>query len=174
MTLGGPRNAADALDALAAVLLPGDKQWPAASELGVGAAMLEIAGRHGGNSAVVAEYAADPLDLSDDAVSAVATLQRANPVVFGLLRALAYEAYYTHPRVQAVLAERTGWRPGPAQPEGYPRVFALDRPADVEAVLRRGVVWRPDGSTTGAAVRAAQEENPVRDWTEEEIRQWRR
>ncbi len=169
------------LDLLAQVLLPGDGDWPAAGELRLGAAMLDIASRHRGNKDALDAYAGGlgakifDDDGDDEARhDAVAHLEHNEPAVFGLLRALAYEAYYAHPRVQDVLAAHTGRRPGPAQPAGYPQVFALDRAPDLSGVRARGLVWRDDGTETAATVRAAQEQDPMHEWTEEEIWSWRR
>jgi hypothetical protein len=166
------------LDLIAAALLPGDEHWPAADTLALGTAMTELAERHHDQLAQLQDLLADPPDglLAGSAVirvAAVRALESERPRLFELLRVLAYQAYYQHPRVQAVLAERTGARPGPAQPLGYPEVFTLARRPDTSAVQARGVCWRPDGTETGAAVRREQEAHLTREWTEEEIWSWR-
>lgn len=171
--------AAATLDALAAVLLPGSDAWPSARELCLGAAMVDIADRHPGNAGTL-DAAVDlipPAVISSDSgdgagIGAVSQLERDHGPAFALLRALAYEAYYAHPAVQQVLADRTGWRPGPAQPQGYPQVFRLDETLDIDAVRARGPIWRLDGTETAAVVRAAQEQDPMRNWSEEEIWLW--
>lgn len=172
-------SAADRLDRLAQALLPGDGDWPGAGDLRLGATMLDLATRHRGNSEAVEAYVdssgAEVFDEDGDGEArhdAVAHLEHDEPAVFGMLRALAYEAYYSHPRVQDVLAARTGRRPGPAQPAGYPEVFTLDRAPDLSGVRARGLVWRADGTETAARVRAAQEQDPMHEWTEEEIWSW--
>lgn len=173
----GPGDAAaSALGRLADALLPGDERWPAAGCLGLGPLILDLAGRHGGHLERLRRLLASPPAglLSPDRAGVTAALRQleaADPDLFGVLRALAYEAYYSHPRVQEVLAARTRWRPGPAQPLGYPRPAAPE--PDPSAVLARGVAWRPDGTQTGARVRREQERDLTRDWTEEEIRAWR-
>jgi hypothetical protein len=167
------------LDLLAATLLPGDEHWPSAGSLGLGTTMTELAGGRPGQLAQLRDLLADPPDglLAESAArreAAVRLLESERPGQFGLLRTLAYQAYYQHPRVQAVLAERTGLRPGPAQPLGYPAAFEIAGRPDTSAVLARGVRWRPDGTEVGARVRREQEADPSREWTEEEIWSWRR
>lgn len=173
-------SAHEVLTAVADVLLPGDGPWPPAGALGLGAAMADVATRDDATRAVVDAFlAAPPRALTGPAAdehartAALIDLETADPATFGVLRALAYETYYTHPDVQAVLAERCGFRPGPAQPRGYPQVFTLDIPPDLDGVRARGPRWRDDGTPTSAAVRAAQESDPDRQWSEEEIWQWR-
>lgn len=177
---GAPTRAhATVLGVAAAALLPGDDAWPDAGVLDLGEAMADIAGRHELSRALLETFiSAPPKALTDPATddatraAALAGLESAEPLVFGALRATAYEAYYTHPAVQGVLAERCALRPGPAQPQGYPQVFSVDAAPDLRGVRARGLQWRGDGTPTCAAVRAAQESDPDRQWSEEEIWQW--
>ncbi len=181
MTTSPGYDPSTVLAAAAAVLLPGDDTWPAAGDLHLGAVMADIAGRHELSRTLLETFAdAAPAALTDPATddatrtAALVALEGTDPLVFGALRAVAYEAYYTHPSVQEVLALRCGLRPGPAQPQGYPQVFSVDTIPDLRGVRARGLQWRDDGTPTCTAVRAAQESDLNRQWSEEEIWQWQR
>lgn len=169
---------ATTLDAVAGVLLPGDGRWPSAEALGVGARMLDLAAADPLRAAALEACSAVLTAVraaSDDTerTALVSELERSQPAPSAVLRMLAYQAYYEHAQVQQLIADRTGWRPGPAQPEGYPQVFELERPPDLRGVRARGVQWRPDGTATANQVRASQAAQPDRIWTEKEISAWR-
>jgi hypothetical protein len=166
------------LDRLAGTLLPGNAHWPDAGALALTEQITEIAGLRADSAAVLAAFEQRPPAglASDDGearVRAVAELEREDPATFGVLRSLVYEAYYRDSRVQQRLAERSGWRPGPAQPAGYLEVFRRSDAPDVSGVIARGITWRDDGSEVARAVRAEQEKDQRRTWTEKEISSWR-
>ncbi len=166
-----------AIDQLAGTLLPGDGRWPNAADLGLATTITEIAALRDASATALLRFTNSPpaglFGDPDEQVGAVRTMERERMVEFGLLRALVYEAYYRDARVQSIIAERSGWRMGPPQPQGYLEVFRHDPPPDLSGVLARGVRWRHDGTDTARAVRAEQENHPTRTWTEEEIKAWR-
>lgn len=118
----GPRTA-DTLNAYADTLIPGGDGWPAPSQAGVvahaetavtkNAALrgsllfaLQAVDVHAGRSRQVpfAELG------SGDKVEALTELESQNPAVFGAVRELIYDAYYSSAPVRAAVEERTGFR----------------------------------------------------------------
>lgn len=111
------------VEAWAVTLLPGNDRWPSAAEMGisdyvdrtlalaVGArapilrivddAQAEAFGRHG-----VAFVELAPEQRAD----ILRTVELVSPLVFTVVKELAYEAYYRHPAVIEALRAATGFR----------------------------------------------------------------
>ena len=126
-------------------LLPGNDAWPAAGELGVEERIAELAGLDPDHPAALSTF----LDGLPDGFAELAAAGRHDalkamesdePDAFGVVMVLAYNAYYTHPEVLAVVSERTGYAARAPQPEGY----ELD-PFDeslLATVRQREPLWR--------------------------------
>lgn len=134
------------LAALLDTLLPGDGAgWPAAGALGLGARCREVAGLSaGGAEALAMLLGALPEGFAGQGAAArtaaLKALEAAQPEPFERVVAAAYGAYYTDPRVRAVLARRTGYADRPPQPDGH--VLAPFDPALLAGVRARGAGWR--------------------------------
>jgi hypothetical protein len=123
-----PHSLSDAERALLAAavdtMLPGAADWP-------GAASLDLAGEAESLAALslaglvplrrlLAALPAGFAELDADArEAALAALQTTDPEAFGATLQAAYNAYYTDERVLAVVAAKTGYRPGSPQPDGH-------------------------------------------------------
>lgn len=132
------------LNAVLGGLLPGNDVWPSAAELGLEKRISDLAALDPDHPVVLARFL-DALEgveaMSDaDRHTALQSMQDAAPEDFGVALVLAYNAYYTDPRVLAVVSARTGYAARAPQPEGY----ELD-PFDesiLETVRQRQPLWR--------------------------------
>lgn len=112
------------LAAVVATLLPGAPGWPGAAELDLAPAAERLAALSLAGlvplrrllGALPAGFAAAGPDEREAALSAA---QAADPAAFGAALQAAYNAYYVDPRVLAVVAAQTGYRPGGPQPDGH-------------------------------------------------------
>jgi len=112
------------LDAVLDGLIPGGDAWPSAGSLGLHDEIVRLARLSPGHPESLIRL----LDQLDDGFpdesrqSREETLRRletADADTFGVAVVLAYNAYYTHPAVLAVVAEKTGYEARPPQPLGY-------------------------------------------------------
>ena len=105
-------------------IIPAEGRMPAGSALGGLAAAERVIASDRGVEAAVADAlkALGPTFAAAAAaeqIAALTALERNHPQAFGVLRDLTYEAYYTNPKVWALLGYRfrTGARPtAPAEP----------------------------------------------------------
>lgn len=103
---------------------PGSGDWPAAAALDltdetIRLAALALAGL-GPLRRLLASLPAGFADAGPDGrEAALAAAQAAGPEAFGAALQAAYNAYYIDPRVLAVVAAKTGYRPGAPQPDGH-------------------------------------------------------
>ena len=112
------------LSAVVATILPGDGDWPAAAALDLtGEAERLAALSVSGHGPLQRLLAALPAGFADDDASAreaaLAAVEAADPAAFGAGLQASYNAYYIDPRVLAVVAAKTGYRPGAPQPDGH-------------------------------------------------------
>ncbi len=112
---------------LAAVLdtfLPGSPEWPAATDLHLLAETIRLAGLSvAGLAPLRTLLAALPAGFAargpDQREAALTVLAESEPAGFGAALQAAYNAYYIDPRVLAIVAAKTGYRPGAPQPDGH-------------------------------------------------------
>jgi hypothetical protein len=105
-------------------LLPGAGAWPGAPALGLEADAWRLAATVDGHVDTVRttldelgpEFAS--LDASEREAR-LRALEAGDPARFAVLKLLAYDAYYTHPAVLAVLEQRCGYPARPPQPDGH-------------------------------------------------------
>lgn len=116
--------------ALLSTLLPGDAHWPPAGTLDLA---LEKA-------LLAPILAALPEDFAAGNEAVLAEVERAHPAAFNALVHALYVAYYMHPSVRAVLAERAGYEARPPQPLGH-ELVPFD-PALLEPQRARKPFWR--------------------------------
>lgn len=149
-----------------AALLPGDGRWPSAADLDLAlAAMVSAVPESASALEVVAGLPAG------DPVAALEGLAERDPATFGAFQVAVYGAYYSHPRVLAVIEERCGYPARAPQPRGH--VVPLVDPDPLPTCLGGQPRWRPDGTQIADTVRATQAADPDRMWSREEIEQWR-
>ena len=134
------------LGAVVATLLPGGGDWPAAAALELTAEAERLAGLSvHGLGPLRRLLAALPAGFATgDAAAREATLaavQAADPAAFGAALQASYNAYYIDARVLAVVAAKTGYRPGAPQPEGH-ELAPFDE-AMVALARTRAPHWRP-------------------------------
>lgn len=116
--------------ALLSTLLPGDAHWPAAGTLNLAL-----------DTALLSPiFAALPDNFAAGDEAALAAVERAQPAAFAALVHALYVAYYTHPSVRAVLAERSGYEARPPQPLGHE--LAPFDPVLLEPQRARPPFWR--------------------------------
>lgn len=138
---------AEFIDALADVLLPGDENWPSGAELDLTESVQALSALVPGHTQSIHELEQalgsafvelPPLQRH----AALTAVDRERPDLFGVARLVVFDAYYRHPRVLLVLADRCGYRAQPPQPAGFPlEDFDPSVLATVRAMAKR---WRDD------------------------------
>ena len=164
------------LDGLASALLPGNDVWPSGGSLDLGRRMARRATDSPRFRAAIQAF----LSLREPGLAAAAgtedrnaalqALQARDPEIFTVLIMSVYDAYYTHRQILDLIGEHAGIRSGPPQPEGH--TLKVEPYRDIGRVRDSGVLWRDDGESIARSVRAEQEADPARVWTEEEISSW--
>jgi hypothetical protein len=134
------------LAAVVATLLPGGRDWPAAADLDLTDETIRLAGLSLAGLAPLRRLlsslpAGFPEAGADAREAALAALEAADPAAFGAGMQAAYNAYYIDPRVLAVVAAKTGYRPGAPQPDGF-ELPPFDE-ALVAVARTRAPHWRP-------------------------------
>jgi hypothetical protein len=104
-----------ALDAIAAVMIPGRSPYPPASEVGVAAF---VASRCDPEEAALLADLADEFVAQGGDAQALTELEATRPTDFPLLRFYVYSGYYCAPAVLAVVSARSDYHASP-QPWGY-------------------------------------------------------
>lgn len=122
----------DALDAIAAIMIPDRDPYPPAAEVAVAAF---IDSRCDPEEATLLAELADEFVTRGDDVDALRVIEAARPADFGLLRFYVYSAYYCAPTVLAVVGARFGYHASP-QPGGY----AIDAEVPVPTARRGAFV----------------------------------
>lgn len=146
-----------ALDALADVLIPGTEEWPAPSELKLGADLIARLREQETNAlraAVTALESGGWHSSTTDAerVARMSQFAESEPELFEILRRCVYFGYYAQPRVVSVL-RGLGYDINEApQPRGY-RMDPLTT-KDVAGVDTRRLVWIP-ANRVGTVLRRA-------------------
>ena len=123
-----PKATSSALDAIAAVMIPGRDPYPPGGEVGV-AAFIES--RCDPDEAALLTELADEFAAGGNDVDALNAIESARPEDFALLRFYVYSGYYCSPDVLVVVAARSDYHPSP-QPMGY----AIDAEVPVPTVHR--------------------------------------
>lgn len=102
-------------------LLPGDDDWPSAGSLGLESRVRAMADMVPGRADLLAELLAAAANLPQPPhlEEALHRLEQDHPEAFSTAVVLAYNAYYTDPRLLQVLEARTGYEARPPQPLGY-------------------------------------------------------
>jgi hypothetical protein len=134
------------LGAVLATMLPGGGDWPSAGVLDLTAeaerlAALAVDGLGALRrllAALPSGFAAGDADARE---AALAAAEAADPTAFGAALQASYNAYYIDPRVLAVVAAQTGYRPGGPQPDGH-ELPPFDE-AMVAVARTRAPHWRP-------------------------------
>jgi hypothetical protein len=134
------------LTAVLDALVPSRGDLPGAGELGLASAVVEDA-RDTGQLEILEGFLSrlpDDFDSSDvgKREQMLRSIESDNPGDFGSVVNMAYTAYYTDPRVLGDLSERTGYNPGPPQPDGY--VLEAFDPQLLDPVRGRPPIWRQD------------------------------
>jgi len=134
------------LSAMLDVLIPAREGIPGAGALGLALAVLDDA-RATEQQAMLddlLDQLPDDLEAREPAEreEILRRLESDTPASFGSVVNMAYTAYYTDPRVLRGISERTGYNPGPPQPDGY-LLPAFD-PELLEPVRNRHPLWRRD------------------------------
>lgn len=159
----------DVQQAFADAILPGNLKWPKASEV------LEFPIPYLSNIEFPSEIVS--LDIWKQLVatshesrqSICAELERDLPSVFQTLLTMIFSAYYSHPKVLAVIENEHNYPARPPMPEG--QVFiSLGTPPVLPAATTP--IWRKDGTDTGEKVFALQATDPSKEWKLEEIMTW--
>jgi hypothetical protein len=127
-----PSTTSAALDAIAALMIPGQDPYPPASEVAV-ATFIES--HCDPDEAALLTGLADAFVSAGSDVDALRAIEAASPVEFGLLRFYVYSAYYCAPAVLAVIGTRSDYHASP-QPMGY----AVDAEVPVPTVRRGAFV----------------------------------
>lgn len=122
--MSGPRARARLVEALVAVLLPGDGDFPSGAEAGVqgklAERLLETSGADG-LERVIAGLAglAGLAEAAEGGTELVRAFEQAEPALFGEVRNIAYLTYYESPFVQeAIRALGFAYNAAPL-PKGY-------------------------------------------------------
>ena len=134
------------LGAVVATILPGGGDWPAAATLDLTAeaerlAALSVSGLDPLRRLLAALPDGFASEGADAREAALAAVQDNDPAAFGAALQASYNAYYIDPRVLAVVAAKTGYRPGAPQPDGH-ELPPFDE-AMVTVVRTRDPHWRP-------------------------------
>jgi hypothetical protein len=112
--MSGPRERARLVEALVAVLLPGDGDFPSGAEAGVQGKLAERLLETSGATGL--EGLAEAGEAGPDMVRA---FEQAEPALFGEVRNIAYLTYYESPFVQeAIRALGFAYNAAPL-PKGY-------------------------------------------------------
>lgn len=154
------------LDRFTNELLPGSGHWPSASEIQVSATMQKFAERDPQQQVLLAQLF-DFLEIHSETAAVAAELEIADPDLFAFAKVLAFEAYYTSPKVREVIAERSRYANRPPQPSGFQVLSHTVTPWNQD-----GILWRSDGTERSERVLKMQQKDPQKTWTVEEIRQW--
>lgn len=166
------------LAALAAALVPTDGVWPPADQPQIVDAAVAFAARtparRAALAAVLARAAEAGVTDAGTALPFLVALEAEAAEEFSVLRTAVTVGYYGDPGVAATVTARCGMPAGPTMPHGLLALLPPSAAPDMSAVLAGGVRWRSDGTEIAAAVRAAQEQDPERSWTTEEIASWPR
>ncbi|CAB4669847.1 unannotated protein [freshwater metagenome] len=147
-------------------LLPGNGHWPSASEIQVSSTMQKFAERDSQQQVMLAQLL-DFLEMHNETAAVAAALEMKDPDLFSFAKVLAFEAYYTSPKVRDVIAQRSRYANRPPQPAGFQVVPHAVTPWNQDAIL-----WRSDGTERSEIVLKMQQKDPNKTWTVEEIRQW--
>lgn len=135
--------------ALLDCLIPGEEAtgWPAAGQMGLGTRFIELMRllHRDGDQLLNSLFNALPKDFSDAAaetqVASIVSLEKKYPAIFEATLKACYSAYYTHPKVRAIIETKTGYEARPPQPQGYP-LEPFDESL-LDPVRARGPIWRP-------------------------------
>lgn len=123
------------LTALLDVLLPGDGDFPPASETTLPSRLLSHP-RFAGTVPPILAALTDGITAET-----VGGVERDHPAAFAALLTGVYSLYYTDPGVAAALARLTGYQTRPPQPAGYD-LPAFD-PALLAIPAARAPLYRP-------------------------------
>ena len=135
----------DWLPAVLDTLLPANRHLPPAGGMGLAAAVL-VDARWAPEFPEALRWLGDGLPAGFGAaaeavrVEALRTLEAADPRRFAAVVNLAYNAYYVHPDVLALIESESGFTARPPQPLGY-ELDPFD-PAVLATVSRRAPFWR--------------------------------
>lgn len=154
-------------------ILPGEDGWPCAADLDLGDAISERQSQEMSGPSVwnvIGELHLPEADEPDALHQALREVAANTPHIFSEALVLAYDAYYAHPAVRALIAQRCGYSDRTPQPLGRP--VDLDGPDPQPRSRGTSPLWRSDGTVAANWVRQTQEDNPDRSWTEEEISAW--
>jgi hypothetical protein len=133
------------LPAVLDTLLPANKHLPAAGAMGLADAVL-VDARWSPDFTQALRWLGDELpagfgEAGEAArVEALRALETARPRRFATIVNLAYNAYYVHPDVLALIQSESGFTARPPQPLGY-ELEPFD-PAVLATVSRRAPFWR--------------------------------
>jgi hypothetical protein len=127
-----PSATSDALDAIAAVMIPGRDPYPPATEVGVAEF---IASRCDPDEALVLTDLAAAFVAGGGDADALRTIEATRPLDFGLLRFYIYSGYYCAPAVLVAVAATSDYHASP-QPMGY----AVEAEVPVPTVRRGAFV----------------------------------
>ena len=141
---------AEFIDVLADVLLPGDAHWPSGAELDLTESVRSLSALVPGHTESMFEleqtlgsdFIGEPFQRRHAALAAV---EGERPDLFGVARLVVFDAYYRHPRVLVVLADRCGYRGEPPQPAGFP--FEDFDPSVLATVRTMAKRWRDDATS---------------------------
>ncbi len=133
--------------ALVDTLIPGDADFPSASQVGLHLA-LAAHDRFVKPLAGIADLLPSGFDTlaADTRTQTLSAIEDAHPDLFASLIVGAYSLYYTHPEVAAVLERLTGHTARPPQPSGHP--LAPFDPAMVAIPAARAPHYRPTPGDT--------------------------
>ncbi|MEZ5857618.1 MAG: hypothetical protein R3D28_01190 [Geminicoccaceae bacterium] len=119
--MSGPRERARLVEALVAVLLPGDGDFPSGAEAGVQGKLAERLLATSGADGLerVITGLAGLAEAGEAGPDMVRAFERAEPALFGAVRKIAYLTYYESPFVQeAIRALGFAYNAAPL-PKGY-------------------------------------------------------
>ncbi|QGG40334.1 hypothetical protein [Aeromicrobium yanjiei] len=117
-----------ALDAIAAVMIPGRDPYPPGDSVGVAGF---IASRCDPEEAAVLTQLADDFTSGGGDTGALEAVEASRPDEFVLLRFYVYSGYYCAPDVLLVVANHSDYHPSP-QPLGY----AIDAEVPIPTIRR--------------------------------------
>jgi hypothetical protein len=117
-----------ALTVIATALLPGDGTYPSAAEAHV-VRFIEQRASERDIEFLRQVIEGRELDSPEAGVSAVAELEREDPIAFAALRELVYHGYYASARVLATMTDRGYAYHGAPQPLGYAIVEEMAVPS---------------------------------------------
>lgn len=130
------------MSAMLDTMIPGDADFPAASAIGLHAALAAHDRFAAPYAALLAELPASFGALPQAGkVATLTDIETRHPTLFNTLTVGAYSLYYTHPQVAAVIEALTGHTARPPQPIGHP-LEPFD-PAMVAVPAARAPLYRP-------------------------------